>query len=68
MTRPDLVVMIPVYRQAAEQRGWAMPFPTLLDRLKEVTRGRILYSDPRLPAQAWACFRAAWVPLPSRQA
>jgi hypothetical protein len=28
-----------------------MPFPSLLDRLKEKTRGRILYSDPVLDAQ-----------------
>jgi hypothetical protein len=51
MTRPDLVAMIPVYKDAAEQRNWAMPFPSLLDRLKEKTRGRILYSDPVLDAQ-----------------
>jgi hypothetical protein len=51
MTRPDLVAMIPVYKEAAEQRGWAMPFPTLLERLKEKTRGRVLYSDPSLPSK-----------------
>jgi hypothetical protein len=51
MTRPDLTAMIPVYRSAAEQRGWAMPFPSLLERLKEKTRGRVLYSDPNLPSQ-----------------
>jgi hypothetical protein len=49
MTHPDLVAMIPVYKQAAEKRGWAMPFPALLSRLKEKTRGRILYSDPDFP-------------------
>ncbi len=49
MTRPDLTAMVPVYREAAEKRGWAMPFPSLLERLKEKTRGRVLYSDPDMP-------------------
>lgn len=46
MTSPDLIALIPVYKAAAERRGWAMPFPQLLERLMEKTQGRILYSDP----------------------
>jgi hypothetical protein len=60
MTRPDLVAMIPVYKDAAEQRGWAMPFPSLLARLKEKTRGRILYSDPSLPPVEEAVTPEGW--------
>jgi hypothetical protein len=60
MTRPDLVAMIPVYKDAAEQRGWAMPFPSLLARLKEKTRGRILYSDPSLPPVGEAVTPESW--------
>ncbi|HSJ52669.1 MAG TPA: MBL fold metallo-hydrolase [Anaerolineae bacterium] len=60
MTRPDLVAMIPVSKDAAEQRGWAMPFPSLQARLKEKTRGRILYSDPSLPPVEEAVTPEGW--------
>jgi hypothetical protein len=60
MTRPDLTAMIPVYKEAAEQRNWAMPFPALLERLKEKTRGRVLYSDPMLPPPDEAITPEQW--------
>jgi len=42
MTSPDLVAMIPVDRVTAEKQRWNMPLPSLLRRLQEKTRGRIL--------------------------
>jgi beta-lactamase superfamily II metal-dependent hydrolase len=49
MVSPDLVAMIPVHAEHAEKRRWSMPFPPLLDRLNEKTRGRILLSDHGIP-------------------
>lgn len=49
MTRSDLVAMIPVHAEHAKKRKWSMPFPTLHERLKEKTYGRILYSDLGIP-------------------
>lgn len=64
MTRPDLVAMIPVHAEHAQKRKWAMPFPTLLERLQEKTRGRILYSDVgiperpgTIPPEQWEAFK-----------
>src|SRR5262249_30435595 len=46
MTNRDLVAMIPVHeRFAKETKRWNMPFPSLLERLRERTRGRILRAD-----------------------
>jgi hypothetical protein len=42
MISPDLVAMIPVDRVMAAKQRWNMPLPSLLRRLEEKTRGRIL--------------------------
>lgn len=55
MDHPDLVAMIPVDEEMAHKpkggspKGWNMPFPPLLNRLKEKTSGRILRVDQGLP-------------------
>lgn len=45
MTSPDLVAMIPVDRATAAKQEWNMPLPSLLRRLEERTRGRILDAE-----------------------
>jgi hypothetical protein len=50
MMSDELVAMIPVNRQMATAMEWNMPFPPLLHRLQQKTRGRILDSDTGLPA------------------
>ena len=45
MASDELVAMIPVNRETASQMEWNMPFPSLLRRLEEKTKGRILDSD-----------------------
>lgn len=51
MTDPELVAFIPVDAGVAERKRWNMPFPSLLERLTECTRGRVLRSDdPVRPA------------------
>jgi hypothetical protein len=45
MSSDELVAMIPVQRQMANKMDWQMPFPSLLRRLEEKTRGRILDVD-----------------------
>jgi hypothetical protein len=55
MAHPDLVAMIPVDETMAHKpkggnpKGWDMPFPPLLKRLKEKTDGRVLRVDQGLP-------------------
>jgi len=49
MTSPDLQAMIPVDRAMVETRGWNMPFPSLLERLQEKTRGRVIRLDDGIP-------------------
>ena len=49
MGRGDLVALLPVDRATAESLNWDMPYPPLLKRLREKTRGRVLLSDPREP-------------------
>lgn len=51
MTHPDLVAMIPVDSEMAERKRWKMPFPPLLDRLTERTRGRVLRVDFGRPTE-----------------
>jgi hypothetical protein len=66
MESPELVAMIPVDGEHAEGREWAMPFPPLLARLEEKTKGRIIRADTGLPAERperlseseWESFRA----------
>lgn len=46
MTHPELVAMIPVKEEFARKtKGWNMPFPALLSRLMEKTKGRVLRAD-----------------------
>ncbi|MFK4381250.1 hypothetical protein [Bradyrhizobium sp. USDA 223] len=46
MTHPDLVAMIPVREEFARKtKHWNMPFPSLLARLLERTKGRVLRAD-----------------------
>jgi hypothetical protein len=45
MTNRDLVAMIPVEEGRAKSLDWAMPFPSLLQRLEEKTRGRVIRAD-----------------------
>lgn len=56
MTSPDLVAMIPVDEAKAAKTGtgWSMPFPALLKRLTERTRGRIIRADAGDLSQAEA--------------
>jgi hypothetical protein len=49
MTNPELVAMIPVKEEFARKtKHWNMPFPSLLARLLEKTRGRVLRADRSL--------------------
>jgi Metallo-beta-lactamase superfamily len=45
MTSHELAAMIPVRRLTAEKMEWQMPFPSLLRRLEQKTKGRILDLD-----------------------
>jgi hypothetical protein len=45
MNSPELVAMIPVDEEIARVKRWSMPFPALLRRLQERTRGRVLRAD-----------------------
>jgi hypothetical protein len=46
MTHRDLVAMIPVQQEFAnETKNWNMPFPSLLKRLEERTGGRVIRAD-----------------------
>jgi hypothetical protein len=49
MTNPDLVAMIPVKEEFARKtKHWNMPFPSLLARLLEKTKGRVFRADRSL--------------------
>jgi hypothetical protein len=51
MTNPDLVAMIPVKEEFARKtKHWNMPFPSLLARLLEKTKGRVFRADRSLDA------------------
>lgn len=53
MTSDNLTAFIPVFEDQARKNRWmAMPFPSLVERLKEKTRGRLLKSDEPAPAKA----------------
>ncbi|NMO51453.1 hypothetical protein HH310_09645 [Actinoplanes sp. TBRC 11911] len=61
MTSPDLVAMIPVDRVMAQRQRWNMPLPSLLRRLEEKTRGRILDAQLGRPeVRPEALSRADW--------
>jgi hypothetical protein len=59
----DLVAMIPVDKAMADlqgrkdkvtgkPKGWNLPFPALLDGLKQKTSGRVIRADSGLPRRA----------------
>ena len=70
MTNSELVALIPVDEKVARKQGayggWDMPFPPLLARLQEKTKGRVVRADqdlseakPDALSQAdWDSFRA----------
>jgi hypothetical protein len=66
MTHPDLVALIPVDSDKAQQLEWEMPYDPLLRRLEEKTRGRVIRSDIGLaqskpdtvPEWTWRAFQA----------
>ena len=66
MEHPDLVALIPVDENMAHKpkggspKGWDMPFPPLLERLKEKTGGRILRVDHGLPKRPSKVSAAEW--------
>ncbi len=45
MTSQHLIALIPVNRKMTKDREWNMPFPPLLKRLREKTRGRVILAD-----------------------
>jgi hypothetical protein len=45
MTSQKLIALIPVSREMAKEKEWNMPFPPLLKRLREKTRGRVILAD-----------------------
>jgi hypothetical protein len=66
MTSPDLVAMLTIDADLAQEAGWRMPDPDLLSRLLRATRGRLLRSDQQFPDRPevatvgeWEAFREA---------
>lgn len=70
MESPELVALVPVDEEMARRpkggcpEGWDMPFPPLLARLTQKTRGRVVRADTGLPekppyvgARDWKAFR-----------
>jgi hypothetical protein len=70
MESPELVALLSVDEETARKpkegcpEGWDMPFPPLLARLTQKTRGRVVRSDTGLPekppyvsARDWKAFR-----------
>src|SRR4029453_17414910 len=45
MASGELTAMIPVNRETAKKMEWLMPFPSLLQRLEEKTKGRVLDAE-----------------------
>jgi hypothetical protein len=60
MTHPDLVAMIPVDREQAAEKDWAMPFGPLAARLHERTSGRVLRADDGVPSRPSSVPEADW--------
>jgi len=58
MASPELTALLPVDEEMARQKRWAMPFPPVLERLMELTRGQVVRSDRGLPDGAPASLRA----------
>jgi len=63
MESPDLVAAIPVDHELAARQGkhgWSMPFPSLEERLRQKTRGRVLRADTGVPEKPDAVPAAEW--------
>lgn len=45
MKSDELVAMIPVHRETADDQSWEFPYPPLWKRLKEKCKGRVLLAD-----------------------
>jgi hypothetical protein len=64
--------MIPVDSKMAHKpkggspKGWDMPFPPLLKRLKEKTNGRVLRVDEGLPKRPRTVSAGEWKPFRDR--
>jgi beta-lactamase superfamily II metal-dependent hydrolase len=69
MTSDELAAMIPTDEDFADRMNWNIPFPPLLTRLKQKTRGRVMRADrsraPRKPSHVsdaeWDRFKDASV-------
>jgi hypothetical protein len=59
MASGELTAMIPVNRVTAKKMDWLMPFPSLLKRLEERTKGRVLDAETGVPEQRPAGWTAA---------
>jgi hypothetical protein len=59
MASGELAAMIPVNRVTAQKMDWLMPFPALLRRLQEKTKGRVLDAELGLAEQRPAAATAA---------
>ncbi|HSF40685.1 MAG TPA: hypothetical protein VLT87_12900 [Thermoanaerobaculia bacterium] len=63
MTHPDLTVMVPVDEAEAREGhpgSWDFPFGPLLERFREVARGRVLLPDRCLPDRPDRISREEW--------
>jgi beta-lactamase superfamily II metal-dependent hydrolase len=54
----NLVALLPLVQAVAEKRRWPMPYDKLLNRLKEMTGGRILRGDEPVSAEVAADIRS----------
>jgi hypothetical protein len=63
MTAPDLVAMVPVDRYIAHlKKGWTrMPFPPLMDRLAEMTGGRLIFADEPISSMTNRAVNSGWL-------
>lgn len=59
MASGELTAMIPVNRETAKKMEWLMPFPSLLQRLEEKTKGRVLDAELGLAEERPAGWTAA---------
>ena len=51
MVSPELIALVPVNKQQAQKNRWMeMPFNSLIARLQEKTRGRVIQSDSAISA------------------
>lgn len=60
MKSRELVAMIPVDKEDAKRRKWAMPFDELFNRLYDKTQGRILQADTGVPEKPASVTQSEW--------